>query len=115
MRGMTTSDMVDHNGSPVSETLENKIKRLLISISAEEIQTIHVMQATTEKLKDISQLFSEQYEDNRSAAIATLIRQNLKIEQVLKNSIKKEMDFQLDIDKLLSLESAETISEQLDT
>lgn len=98
---MSFPDMNDHNCSPASETLEDKIKLLLSSISAEETKLMSEIQTMTENIQSVSHLFNEQYENNPSSTINNLIRYNMDIEQKLKKSIKKEMNFQLELEKYL--------------
>ncbi|MDF2685905.1 MAG: hypothetical protein K0S55_1086 [Clostridia bacterium] len=98
---MSFSDINDHNCSAASETLEDKIKLLLTSISAEETKLASEIQAITEKIQSFSPLFIEQYDSNQSSTIINLIRYNINIEQKLKEIIKKEMNFQLELEKYL--------------
>jgi FKBP-type peptidyl-prolyl cis-trans isomerase (trigger factor) len=79
-------------------------------MSAEEIKLSNEIQAMTEKIQSASILFNEQYEKNPSSAIVNLIRYNMDIEQKLKDSIKKEMNFQSELEKYLAVthNSAET-------
>jgi len=98
---MPIEDMNNDNSSPVFETLEDKIKLLLTTIAAEETKLACEIQASIENIQSVSGLTGEQFESNPASTIANLIEQNMSIEQVLKESIKKEMSFQLDLEKLL--------------
>ncbi|MDD4698992.1 MAG: hypothetical protein PHV07_01885, partial [Oscillospiraceae bacterium] len=88
--------------SPISETLEDRIKILLASIAAEETRLSSEIQATIKTIKSASNTTGELFENNLVSIIATLIQKNSNIEQELKDSIKKEMDFQLDLENLLN-------------
>ena len=95
-------EMNDPDNSPISETLEDRIKILLASIAAEETRLSSEIQATIKTIKSASNTTGELFENNLVSIIATLIQKNSNIEQELKDSIKKEMDFQLDLENLLN-------------
>lgn len=98
---MSFTDTNDYNCSPTHETIEDKIKQLLTTIFAEETNLADEIRSATKRIQSASQLLSEQCETDPASTIITLIRHNTDIEHELKNSIKKEMEFQLELEKLL--------------
>lgn len=93
----------DTNNLPWRKTYDEKVDLLLKSISAEEIRLTKKIHESIEKLWSKNDLSINHCENDSQKIIDALILQNSDIEKVLTESIKKEMNFQLELDESLDV------------